>query len=107
MQDIIAYGVDTNCHRYYAVYGPSPTPGIVLASQIQSGPSNATVQAIKCALENLGNDTITAFAKAISPIPGNNDGRRTGFPDVQCDQACLLNQNSPPKECNGTDGVCY
>ena len=106
-QDIVAYGVDTDCHRYFVVYGPAPTPGLVLTSQIQTGPSNATVQQIKCAFQSLGNDNITAMAAAIKPIPGNNDGQRNGLQGVQCDQACLTNQNSPKSECNGTDGVCY
>ncbi|MCJ1227918.1 hypothetical protein MMC12_004577 [Toensbergia leucococca] len=102
IDDVIAYGVDTNCHRYYVDYGPAPTPGLVIASQVQSGPTQKTLGEIKKALKNLGDSDIAALAKAIKQIP--DDGTRTGLQGVNCGQACMLNQNAPNGTCPTATG---
>ena len=90
--DILAYGLDTNCHRYFVSFSADPAPGLTITSQVRSGPTDKTVTAIKNALKALGNSVITGEIKKIEKVPV--DGARNGLPDFICGAACLTNRNN-------------
>lgn len=98
MTDILADGLDSDCHRYFVSFNAGPAmKGITISSQVQDGPSKGTLRAIKKALLALGNKVITKEVKALKKVP--DDGTRSGLPDFVCGPACLMNRNN-------YDGTC-
>jgi len=90
--DVLAYGLDTDCHRYIVSFGTDPRPGLTITSQVQNGPTAKTKAAIKKALIDLGSRQVTEEVNKVGKIP--DDGSRSGLPDFVCGTACLTNKNN-------------
>ncbi|KAH7068785.1 hypothetical protein BKA63DRAFT_450163 [Paraphoma chrysanthemicola] len=94
---LLAWGCDARGQPYYASYSTavelSSTPvGIDIMSTSNSGPDEATFEALVKALNNLRNEEIRGLVATLTEI--TQDGGRNGLPRVDtCDDYCKSNQN--------------